>query len=182
MQWKSTLLAVFICVVIAAAWPCYLYLYIPEALVHVEAAEMHTWLQVIRKPSWYYMSFPVHAGLWICLLVAVILYPVFPNKHDSFHSSNTYKFLLFWLIWTVVLLTLLPKKSTHYLFPVIVPISILIGMYIKYLIDTFSERREALPDRVVIAVHAILIFITAICSCAFYLYVIIKIDHIFLYL
>ncbi|WP_459944470.1 ArnT family glycosyltransferase [Desulfocastanea catecholica] len=179
MQWKGTLLAVFICFVIAAAWPCYLYFNIPEVLVHVEAAEVHTWLEIVRKPLWYYLSFPVHAGLWICLLVAAILYPVFPNKHDPFNSSKTYKFLLFWLIWTVVLLTLVPKKSTHYLFPVIVPISILIGMYIKYLIDIFHERRQSLPDRVVIAVHAILIFIIAISSCAFYLYVIIKIDHIF---
>lgn len=179
MQWKGTLLAVFICFVIAAAWPCYLYLNIPEALVQVEAAEVHTWLEVVRKPLWYYLSFPVHAGLWICLLVAAILYPVFPNKHDPFHSGKTYKFLLFWLFWTVVLLTLVPKKSTHYLFPVIVPISILIGMYIKYLIDIFSERRESLSDRVVIAVHAIVIFIITISSCAFYLYTIIKIDHFF---
>jgi 4-amino-4-deoxy-L-arabinose transferase-like glycosyltransferase len=178
-QWKGTLLSVFICFVIGAAWPCYLYLYIPDALVNVEAAEMHTWFEIVSKPLWYYMSFPVHAGLWICLFVATILYPVFPNKYHPFNSSKTYKFLLFWIIWIVVLLTIVPKKSTHYLFPVIVPTSILIGMYIKYLIDIFRERRESFSDRVVIAVHAIIIFIIAIFSCAFYLYVIIKIDHIF---
>jgi hypothetical protein len=178
-QWKGTLLAVFICFVIASAWPCYLYFYIPEALVHVEAAEMHSWLEIVHKPLWYYMSFPVHAGLWIGLLVATIFYPAFPNKHYPFHSSKTYKLLLFWLIWTVVLLTLVPKKSTHYLFPVIVPISILIGLYIKYLIDIFSKMGDVLSDRVVVAVHTITIFIIALSSCVFYLYVIIKIDHIF---
>jgi 4-amino-4-deoxy-L-arabinose transferase-like glycosyltransferase len=169
-QWKGNLFAVFICLVISSAWPLYLYIFVPDAFVHVEATELRTWVDVIKKPVWYYISFPIHAGIWVCLVISAILYRLFRNKSCSFSCSKNYNFLLLWIFWTVLLLTIVPKKSTHYLFPVIVPLSILGGFCVKYLIEIFSEKRDTIADKLIITIHGVIVFTVAIACSAFFIY------------
>jgi hypothetical protein len=63
-----------------------------------------------------------------------------------------------------------PKKSTHYLFPVIIPLSILGGFYVKYLIDIFLEHRETVADKRIITIHGIIVFTVAVACSAFIVY------------
>jgi 4-amino-4-deoxy-L-arabinose transferase-like glycosyltransferase len=169
-QWQGNLFAVCICLVISSAWPLYLYISVPDAFIHVEANEMRAWVDVIKKPVWYYISFPIHAGIWVCLAISAIVYRLFRNKQWAFSCSKTYNFLLFWIFWTVLLLTLVPKKSTHYLFPVIIPLSILGGFYVKYLIDIFREHFNTIADKRIIPIHGIIVFTVAFACSAFIVY------------
>lgn len=164
-QWRGGLLSIIICIVVAGMWPYYLYLNIPELLLNVEAGEVRTWVEKVSKPPWYYISFPVHAGLWVGLFIAALVYPLTPGQGTSFSVNKNYKLLLSWILLTVILLTIVPKKSTHYLFPVIVPISILTGMYVKHLIKVFGAGQKSVVDRVAVTAHgALLILVTMACS------------------
>jgi len=173
-QWKGNLFSLFICLIISAAWPLYLYLYLPDAFIHTGTAELHTWVYKHPKPVWYYFSFPVHSGIWICLFISALLYPLFHNKQSSFSDNDNYRLLRRWIIWTVILLSLVPKKSTHYLLPVIVPTSLMIGFYMRYLVLTFQKGRQTIAARTTIAAHEAVLALLSLSSLLLYLYYIIN--------
>ncbi len=71
----------------------------------------------------------------------------------------------------------MPKKSTHYLLPIIAPASLMIGFYMKHLIVSFVEKRQTFADRLVISIHETIVVVFSIGCLVMYLYYIIDINR-----
>jgi 4-amino-4-deoxy-L-arabinose transferase-like glycosyltransferase len=72
---------------------------------------------------------------------------------------------------TVLLLSAIPKKSTHYLLPVLVPMSLMIGFYIRYLMAAFEQKRHTRGDVITLTVHvSVIALISFAIPLAFYYY------------
>ncbi len=172
-KWRGNILAVAVLVAIAMIWPCYVYLSLPDISVTVETREIQSWVFKQSKPLWYYLSFPVHSGIWTVLFLAALLYPLTHKQQPFWGENNNYKFLRLWIFWIVALLTLMPKKSTHYLLPIVAPASLMIGVYMTNLIVSFEERRQTFADRLVISIHEAVVVIFSFSCLVMYLYYII---------
>jgi len=170
LKWRGTTVAIVVCIMISALWPFYLYQYLPDTAVAVGAKEMHTWVAYKAKPMWYYLPFPVHSGIWVCLLISALIYPLVNKSQHFLKEKENYTFFVVWIVLIVVLLTLIPKKSTHYLLPVIIPVSLLIGLFMQHLITNYKERKQTTSDKITVLIHQILVLLLALVSLAVFLY------------
>ncbi len=93
-KWRGNILAVVVLFAIAMIWPSYVYLYLPDTSVNVGTTEIQSWVFKQSKPLWYYLSFPVHSGIWTVLHRGALLHPLTQRKQPSFaraiitNSSN----------------------------------------------------------------------------------------------
>jgi 4-amino-4-deoxy-L-arabinose transferase-like glycosyltransferase len=161
LKWKGALLAVFICIVTSGLWPLYIYFQLPAASLATASTEAGAWFPTHAKSLWHYLHFPALSGIWIFFILSALVYPLARKKVDTFGPN--YTFLLTWIVLTVLLLSAIPKKSTHYLLPVLVPMSLMIGFYIRYLMTAFEQRQQTRGDTGVLTAHVV--FITLISFC-----------------
>jgi 4-amino-4-deoxy-L-arabinose transferase-like glycosyltransferase len=152
LKWKETLLTVVICSIISGAWPIYIYFHLPAASLTMASTEAGSWFPSHVKPFWDYLHFPVLSGIWVFFAFSVLVFPHARKKVDTLGPN--YTFLFTWLVLTVLLLSAIPKKSTHYLLPVLVPMSLMIGFYLRYLIIAFEQGKQTRGDTVIVTTHA----------------------------
>lgn len=150
-HWKGGLLAVFICFVISGLWPLYIYFQLPAASLATASTEAGAWFPRHAKSLWHYFQFPVLSGIWVFFILSALVYPYARKKVDTFGAN--YTFLFTWMLLIVLLLTAIPKKSTHYLLPVLVPMSLMVGFYLRYLMIAFEQRQHTQGDTVVLTAH-----------------------------
>jgi 4-amino-4-deoxy-L-arabinose transferase-like glycosyltransferase len=155
LKWKETLLAVFICLIISGLWPLYIYFQLPAASLATASAEAGSWFPSHAKPFWHYLHFPVLSGIWIFFILPALAYPYARKKIDTLGTN--YTFLFTWMALIVLLLSAIPKKSTHYLLPVLVPMSLMIGFYLRYLMTAFEKRQQTRGDSGVLTTHVVVI-------------------------
>lgn len=170
LKWRETSIALLVCSVIAALWPFYLYQYLPDAAVTIGAKEMHTWVDYKAKSIWYYLPFPIHSGVWVCLCISALSYPLFSKNKYLIEEKKNYKFLVSWILLTVILLTLVPKKSTHYLLPVVIPMSLVIGQFMQHLLTVYNERKQTSSERIIISIQGTIVILLALLSLVACLY------------
>ena len=169
-KWRGTAAAILICCTISVLWPLYLYTYLPDAAVAVGTKELHTWVAYKAKPLWYYLPFPIHSGIWVCLLISALFYPLIGQKDSFCKDKKKYTFLLAWIFLTVFLLTVIPKKSTHYLLPVIVPVSLLIGLFMQHLLLVYGDKEQPTADKITVTIHEIVVLLLSLAGLVTCLY------------
>ncbi len=103
--------------VIGGWWFVYLYVFEQKALHEVAMQESHSWLHRNVRPWWYYWKFFLETGVWSLLLLTAMLQPVLQRavRNTSWKSS------VLWLVFSLVLLSVLPEKKSRYLFPILIP-------------------------------------------------------------
>lgn len=170
LKWKGVIIAIIVCSIISILWPLYLYQYLPDTALTVGATEINTWVAKKTKPMWYYLPFPIHSGVWVCFLISALTYPLFNKRKFFGEEKKNYIFLVTWMFLIVGLLTLVPKKSTHYLLPVIIPTSLMIGLFIRNLITVYSEEKETTTDKTTVFIHLSIVLLLTITSLALCLY------------
>jgi 4-amino-4-deoxy-L-arabinose transferase-like glycosyltransferase len=158
---KGTLLAVFICLIVSGLWPLYIYFQLPAVSLAMASTEAGSWFPSHAKPFWHYLQFPALSGIWMIFILSALLYPHARKKVDTF--GKNYTFLLIWMGLTVLLLSAIPKKSTHYLLPVLVPMSLMIGFYIRYLMAAFEQRQYTRGDLITLTAHVSVITLISFC-------------------
>ncbi|MFH0727172.1 MAG: glycosyltransferase family 39 protein [Pseudomonadota bacterium] len=160
-RWKEILLAVFVCLITSGLWPLYIYLHLPVESIATAYREAGAWFPSHTKPFWDYLQFPALSGIWIFFILPVLVWPYAREKVDSFGTN--YIFLFTWMVLTLLLLSAIPKKSTHYLLPVLVPMSLLIGFYVRYLMAAFEQRRQTPGDTIILTTHVAVISLISFC-------------------
>jgi hypothetical protein len=171
LKWKGAIIAITVCGIISVLWPLYLYQYLPDTALTVGATEINTWVAKKTKPMWYYLPFPIHSGVWVCFLISALMYPLLNKRKFFVKDKKNYIFLVTWMFLIVGLLTLVPKKSTHYLLPVIIPTSLMIGLFIRNLLMVYSEGKETSTDKKTVFIHlsiVLLLSITSLATCIYH--------------
>lgn len=170
LKWKGVIAAIVACSIISVLWPLYLYQHLPDTALTVGATEIHTWVAKKTKPLWYYLPFPLHSGVWGCFLISALTYPFFNKRKFFGEDRKKYIFLGGWMLLIVALLTLVPKKSTHYLLPVIIPTSLMIGLFVRNLLTVYNEKKETSSDKTTVCIHLSIVLLFAITSLVLCLY------------
>jgi 4-amino-4-deoxy-L-arabinose transferase-like glycosyltransferase len=146
---KRHVLWLIICLVIAivvgGSWYFYIKTYDAETFNAITKKETGNWSSYNVRPFYYYWSFFTQSGLWTIPAFIGLLYPYLKTRVSNLKA---YKFSLFWTLFAVILLSIIPEKKSRYLMPVLIPLAINTGFYIDYLIRKFKglkDKKETFP-------------------------------------
>ncbi|MEG1580725.1 MAG: glycosyltransferase family 39 protein [Bacteroidaceae bacterium] len=127
--------------VVGGWWYGALYLFEQDKLMQVAHQESSAWADHSVRPWYYYKFFFAEAGIWALLWLTAIGYALFAKRMR--HDVPT-QFGLWWTLFALVLLSLVPEKKTRYLLPMMLPCALNIGSYLYYLV---LNRTDRLRDR-----------------------------------
>ena len=137
-------------IVVASAWPLYVFVHAPKIGMTAANNEVRDWGIDRVRPFYYYLSFPLFSGVWIVMLAA---YAIKSFAKPRMHSIFPYAFPIVWLLVTVVLLSAVPQKKERYLMPAAVPMSMMIGFMVYSLSVRYRSFQQTYGDRVLIRLH-----------------------------
>lgn len=131
-RWKGILLMLVIAIAIGIWWPIYIYFALPGAGLHTAGKESANWLNYNTRPIWYYWSFPVQSGIWAIVAVSAGFYGYMKKRVENL---SYYRLVLFWTIFSLALLSVIPEKKPRYLLPTLIPMAMLSATYIEHLFN-----------------------------------------------
>lgn len=152
-RWPALLLALGICLVVSFWWPLFIYLKHPEALAAVTQQETGAWVNRHVKELWYYWNFPVFLGPWLLLFGVALVHPLLVREKKQTREE---RFFLLWLLFSLLLLSLIPEKKVRYLLPAAIPASLLTAAFIRTMIAAFREKTAAGFYRGILVIHTVL--------------------------
>ncbi|PIQ19708.1 MAG: hypothetical protein COW65_19215, partial [Cytophagales bacterium CG18_big_fil_WC_8_21_14_2_50_42_9] len=129
--------AIIICIVVSVAWPIYIYIMEPVSLTQNVTNESTAWINRHVKPVWYYWGFAFQSGIWALFALASLVVPYAKTRINQF---GNYKFLVWWIVFTFILLSVIPEKKERYLLPILIPLAFLIAHYLRYQLESFLKR------------------------------------------
>ncbi|MDO1501117.1 glycosyltransferase [Winogradskyella maritima] len=132
-------------IAIGGLWYLYVRIADPETFTAIASKETGNWSSYNVRPFYYYWSFFTQSGLWTIPAFVSLLYPYLKSRVSNLKA---YKFSLFWTLFAVILLSIVPEKKSRYLMPVLIPLAINIGFYLEYLVRSFksmSDKKETYP-------------------------------------
>jgi 4-amino-4-deoxy-L-arabinose transferase-like glycosyltransferase len=135
---KEIAAALLLGILAAIAWPMYVFLKVPQQLAASAALEGTAWMERHVRPFWFYWSFPVETGIWTLFAAAAL---VAPYARPRIARFGNYRFLATWVILAVILLSVIPEKKERYLLPVLMPLALLTGHYLRYLAGAFTAKK-----------------------------------------
>lgn len=133
---KGILTLIFLTLVLISIWPLYVYFSFPDFAASVAVKESTSWISRNVRPIYHYWSFTVQSGIWV-LPATISLFLPFLSKRTSGYGND--RFIVFWTLSAIVLLSIIPEKKERYLFPVLIPLSITTAYYFRSLIKAFKE-------------------------------------------
>lgn len=127
---KRELLGAFaLCILLSATWPIYVYFNTPHASTLVAVKESHAWFTKYAKPVWFYLlHIQEIVGVWILFLVYGVGVSFLDKNRKPWEKLST-----LWFIIAIVFLSVFPEKKARYLFPAVVPGSIVTAITIHRL-------------------------------------------------
>ncbi len=130
LKYRQVILLLVICLTISAWWPLYTYFQVPEELLKNFNTETASWVNRRVRPIWHYWSFPIQSGLW-AIFIVVSLFPSYAKIRVTSVAGN-YKFMFYWVVFTILLLALIPEKKERYLMPGLISQSYLVAHLLYY--------------------------------------------------
>lgn len=116
--------SILLCLLLSALWPAYVYLHIPHTAAAIASRESGAWFARHREPFWYYLThLPVIATLWTPFLLYGLAVP-FLSKN----RKQEERFTVYWFFLTILFLSVFPEKKQRYLFPALLPGSMVSGL------------------------------------------------------
>jgi len=85
-----------------------------------------------------------------------------PFARKRVKSVENYRFLLFWLIFSILLLSVIPEKKLRYLLPAMIPLAMLCGAVLRGLMEIYRQGKAQKGDSIVTLLHASLIAIVGL--------------------
>ncbi|MCR5004239.1 MAG: glycosyltransferase family 39 protein [Bacteroidales bacterium] len=147
----ATLTMVLVAVVVGCSWYAYIYAFNGDAMAEVAARESANWSNHNVRPFWYYWDFFLEAGVWALILLCAISMIFWSDKHRHVEG---YMVPFIWMTLALILLSIPGEKKTRYLFPMMIPISYLIGFFIYEMQDVFDSRKDYILERVMFKSNA----------------------------
>ena len=161
---NNLIIIFFISIVSGGIWYLYVYTQDYNTLVEIGAQETENWSNYNVKPFYYYWDFFINSGIWTIPAITSIILP-FINRKISVNKHHL--LTCYWVLFSVILLSLIPEKKTRYLMPVLIPLALNTGFYINYIIKYSKQKISPLLlpiylNFLVIAIFGLIIPITHI--------------------
>ena len=150
-KWKELLLAMVLFSFFSSIWPAFIYFQHPDLLTSIATHEITSWSNRHVRPFYFYAHFAIYIGVWAPILIAGLIKPYASRKIELFGS---YRFILTWLIISLLLLSILPEKKERYLLPAIIPMAVMAGYLFRYLIQAYAKRQASPGDNRLVVVHS----------------------------
>lgn len=160
-KWPSLVLGLLVFVLLSAIWPLFLYNFYSEQIHQVISQETTAWGSRHVQPFYFYLHFPLYAGIWL-LTVLVGIWPRFGKSQIKHFGS--YRFIIVWLVGSVLLLSIVPEKKERYLLPTSVPMAILTGYLWRSLLDGIRSLQDQVPVNRFLKSHASLLLLVAVAA------------------
>jgi hypothetical protein len=87
---------------------------------------------------------PLPSWITAAARIAGLITPYAKKRIACFGS---YRFIIIWLIVTLILLSIIPEKKERYLLPAIIPMAILAGCLWRYIFAVYAESRATAGDQ-----------------------------------
>lgn len=134
-----------IALVIGGWWYLYVRIQDPDTFLAITNKETGNWSSYNVRPFYYYWSFFTQSGIWTIPAFIGLLYPYMKSRVAHLKA---YKFSFYWVLISVILLSIIPEKKSRYLMPVLIPLAINTGFYLDYIIRKFrdiKDKKETIP-------------------------------------
>ncbi|MDP2089869.1 MAG: glycosyltransferase family 39 protein [Flavobacteriaceae bacterium] len=144
-KWWPITIGVLVVILISSWWPLYIYFSDTNTVELIADKEMAARSNRHVRPWYHYWSFPVQTGIWAIPAIISLMYPYLKSRVENLKG---YQFTLIWTLVGVVLLSIVPEKKERYLVPVLIPMAINIGFYVRYLIQKGADlktKKELFP-------------------------------------
>lgn len=168
MGWVILLI---ITIALSSVWPLYIYMNSAQEAVNIASKETAAWGSSHVQPFYYYLHFPIIAGIWMPVLIP-LLFPKF-TKNRAF-SSNA-KFYLLWLAIAILLLSVIPEKKSRYMLPLLIPCTLLIS---EYLSNITKEKIIKKADKIILMTLSASFILMAVSAFLSIIYLQIKFRHL----
>lgn len=152
-KWKKIALALVFFLVLSSIWPLSIYYNNPVLSDALLSSESQAWINRHVRPFYFYGHFPLYAGIWLVVVMAGLMVPFAVRR---FEKPAHYKFLLAWILFGLLLLTLFPEKKERYLLPAIIPMAVMAGYLFGGLIRGGQKGKLTIGDHRLMAFHAYL--------------------------
>lgn len=144
-KWLPMAIGLLVVLIISSWWPLYVYLSDTNTVEFIADKEADAWTNRHVRPWYHYWSFPVQTGIWTIPAVISLIYPYLKSRVENL---KVYQFTLIWTLVSVILLSIVPEKKERYLVPVLIPMAINIGFYMRYLIQKgidLTDKKDLYP-------------------------------------
>ncbi|MCD8165570.1 MAG: glycosyltransferase family 39 protein [Bacteroides sp.] len=155
---KAILVMILLMIVVSGWWYALIYGLYPDVAEYVLNKESSSWVNRNVRPWHYYKTFFLETGVWSFMLLTALAVPYWRNR---IKYNKEYLLMVFWLVFQLILLSLLPEKKTRYLLPILIPSALLIGHLFIYWIQQLKERRLSANDKMIYRINTLLIGIAA---------------------
>lgn len=153
----KSILVLLIGALLGGWWFLYVRYADAETFIEITSRETGRWANYNVKPLYYYWSFFTQSGLWTLPAFMGLWYWYLK---DRVSQVKYYKFVLFWTLATLVLLSIVPEKKSRYLMPILIPLAYVTGNYISYVIARFTSFNT--KERIPVILNFVLIGLVAL--------------------
>ena len=137
LNYKNIIQVLLISIIFGSSWYIYVYTQDYQTLMEISSQETENWSNYNVKPLYYYWDFFINSGIWAIPAITSLILPFTKN---SITIRKTHLLTCYWVIFSVILLSLIPEKKTRYLMPVLIPLALNTGFYINYIIKYSSDK------------------------------------------
>ena len=126
-NFKKILLMLLVGGILAGIWPLLMYLKYPDIFVSVLLKEKNTWTTRHTESIFYYLDYFVYMGVWIFFSLFALI-KTYKNSENKDYS----KFIFWWNIFTIILLSLVKMKKKRYGIPIYITSVLEVGIVCDY--------------------------------------------------
>jgi 4-amino-4-deoxy-L-arabinose transferase-like glycosyltransferase len=122
---------------IGLSWYTYVHIKDPVYFSKIVTHETKNWTNYEVQPFYYYWNFFLQSGLWAIPSLTALIYPYLKTRVEDLKA---YRFAILWTIISVILMSIFPEKKVRYLVPVLIPLALVTGFYVEYLLKNFNRK------------------------------------------
>lgn len=124
-----------VALLLGGLWFAYVRVVAADDMHRIALKESSSWLGHNVRPVWYYATFFSESGVWAAVLLSAILLPLVKKlrRFKGVCFGGEYRFVWLWTVMVVLLLSLMPEKKMRYLLPMLLPASLLIAEFLRFI-------------------------------------------------
>ncbi len=148
-EWKSIAIVVVAGLFLGFGWNIYTYVMAPEISEYVVNKETNSWGARHVRPFYFYGHFAVYVGIWAVFVIGSFFWKYGKPTVDLF---GKYKFVLAWMLLSILFLSVVPTKKERYLLPAIVPMVLMAAYMYRGLLQRFTTEQALKGDRLILRI------------------------------